>query len=337
MILVYNEAAIVVVAEKHPLAMGKPGKESFGEVWGDFSAQFASVRISGKPLRQEHAPAHLHRHGRLDECYVTYTYLPVTNEKGKVVGIYETFQDVTRQVLSERRLSTLLEISTCSANVKETKLFWKRLLQALDSNHYDVPFMILYSVEETWLENPKASDGEHMRSHKTCTLEGSLGIPDDHITTPARLNLEEGTDGYSSAFRKAIEVEDSIILRIEDGTLPEAYVNGFGSRGFGDPCNAAVVCPVRPTGGENVVGFLVLGLNPRQGYGDEERQFIDILSRQIATSVAAVALLDEEVRRGRTYAHQAVLDQAKLERQLDRRTQELMNSENKFEIMAGLR
>jgi hypothetical protein len=40
MILVYNEAAIVVVAEKHPHAQGKPGKESFAEVWEPFAAQF---------------------------------------------------------------------------------------------------------------------------------------------------------------------------------------------------------------------------------------------------------------------------------------------------------
>lgn len=94
--LLYNEAAMVVVAERHPHAMGRPGKESFGEVWDDFSAQFASVRISGKPLRMEMAPAHMQRHGRLDECYVTYTYLPITEENGVVVGIYETFQDITR-------------------------------------------------------------------------------------------------------------------------------------------------------------------------------------------------------------------------------------------------
>ena len=73
MILVYNEAAIVVVAEKHPYAQGKPGKESFAEVWEPFSDQFASVFNSGRALRHENMAAHLRRHGRMDECYVTYT------------------------------------------------------------------------------------------------------------------------------------------------------------------------------------------------------------------------------------------------------------------------
>lgn len=191
-------------------------------------------------------------------------------------------------------------------------------------------------MEETWVENLKTSGATPVRSRKRCVLEGSLGVPDAHIASPANLALEESSEGYCSVFRKATEIGDPVILRTQDGTLPERYVRGFGSRGFGDPCNAAVVCPIRPTGGENVVGFLVLGLNPRQGYDDDERQFIDILSRQIATSVAAVALLDEEIRRGRTYAQEAALQQAKLENQLDLRTQELMNSENKFELMSSM-
>ena len=206
----------------------------------------------------------------------------------------------------------------------------------MEHNQYDVPFAILYSVEETWVENLKISGATPVKSRKRCVLEGAIGIPDVHIASPASLDLEESSKGYASAFRLATEVGDPIVLRTHDGTLPEPYVQGFGSRGFGDPCNAVVVCPIRPTGRENVVGFMILGLNPRQGYDDDERQFIDILTRQIATSVASVALLDEEIRRGRTYAQEAALQQAKLEDQLDLRTQELMNSETKFELMSSM-
>jgi hypothetical protein len=270
----------------------------------------------------------------MDECYVTYTYLPVINESGSVVGIYETFQDVTRQVIFGRRLSMLLEISTCSANVRETKLFWQRLLEALESNHNDVPFAILYSVEEIWENDIKASGATQIRPRKICTLEGSLGVPAGHVAAPAILHFEEGAEGYSSAFRKAMETEDHVLLRRQDGSLPESYVTDFECRRFGDPCNAAVVCPIRPTGGENIVGFLVLGFNPRLGYDEDDRQFIDILRRQIATSVAAVVLLDDEIRRGRTVAEEAALGQAKLKQQLDMTYKELMESENKFEVMA---
>jgi hypothetical protein len=110
-----------------------------------------------------------------------------------------------------------------------------------------------------------------------------------------------------------METEDHVLLRRQDGSLPESHVRDFECRGLGEPCNDAVVCPIHPTGGQNIVGFLVLGLNPRIGYDEDERQFIDILRRQIATSVAAVVLLDEEIRRGRTVAEEAALGQAKLE------------------------
>ena len=67
----------------------------------------------------------------------------------------------------------LLEISTCSANMREVKLFWQRLLQALESNHKNVPFAMLYSVDEVWQDNMKASSAMQLRSRKICTLEGS--------------------------------------------------------------------------------------------------------------------------------------------------------------------
>jgi hypothetical protein len=92
-----------------------------------------------------------------------------------------TFQDVTRQVIFGRRLSMLLEINTCSANVRETKLFWQRLLEALGSNHNDVPFAILYSVEEIWENDIRAFGATQIRPRKICTLEGSLGFRQDML------------------------------------------------------------------------------------------------------------------------------------------------------------
>lgn len=105
-------------------------------------------------------------------------------------------------------------------------------------------------------------------------------------------------------------------------------------KGFGDACRSAVVCPIHPTTGENVLGFLVLGINPRRPYDDDYSLFVQLLCRQLATSMASVVLFEEEIRRGQRAARLAALDRIELSKQLDLRTQEAVESETKFTRMA---
>jgi hypothetical protein len=49
-----------------------------------------------------------------------------------------------------------------------------------------------------------------------------------------------------------------------------------------------------------VIGFLVVGINPRRPYDDDYQAFISLLDRQLTTSLASVTLFEEEIRRGET-------------------------------------
>lgn len=118
------------------------------------------------------------------------------------------------------------------------------------------------------------------------------------------------------------------LLNIADGTLSEAMMEGFKWRGFEEPCRLAVVCPVRPTSSENVIGFLVIGkgvlqktfddfdssigLNPRRPYDKDYQGFISLLSSQLATSLASVTLFEAEIRR----AKEAEMERSRLSEEL---------------------
>ena len=78
------------------------------------------------------------------------------------------------------------------------------------------------------------------------------------------------------------------LLTIADGTLLEPLTEGFEWRGFGEPCRKTIVCPIRRTTGENAMGFLVVGVNPRRPFDDDYQSFIRLLDRQLATSLASV-------------------------------------------------
>ena len=61
----------------------------------------------------------------------------------------------------------------------------------------------------------------------------------------------------------------------------------FEFRGAND-CRSVVIFPVHPTtGGDGVVGFIVMGVNPQRPYDEDYQLFIQLLSRQLATSMAA--------------------------------------------------
>ena len=77
-----------------------------------------------------------------------------------------------------------------------------------------------------------------------------------------------------------------------------------------------------------------MGINPRRPYDDDYDLFVQLLSRQLATSMASVVLFEEEIRRGQRAAKLAALDRIELSEQLAARTQEAVESETKFTRMA---
>ena len=50
------------------------------------------------------------------------------------------------------------------------------------------------------------------------------------------------------------------------------------------PCKSAIFLPIRSTE-DNVLGFMILGVNPRRQYDDDYKVFVKLLSRQLATSM----------------------------------------------------
>lgn len=106
-------------------------------------------------------------------------------------------------------------------------------------------------------------------------------------------------------------------LHTRNGSLPEDLIQGIDWRGHGDPCREAIIIPVRPTNGENIFAFLLIGVNPRRAYDDDYRGFVYMLNRQLATSLASFLLFEEEVRRNRSAAEAAALQREQLTQQLE--------------------
>ncbi len=99
----YNDAYRPVFGKKHPWALGRPFREIWLEVWNDI-APLVDSALSGEATWSEDLPLVLERNGYPEDCWFTFSYSPLRDESGKVVGLFCAAAETTERVLGERRL-----------------------------------------------------------------------------------------------------------------------------------------------------------------------------------------------------------------------------------------
>ncbi|RFU33268.1 hypothetical protein B7463_g3087, partial [Scytalidium lignicola] len=332
--VIYNEAYILIAGQKHPNLMGRPFTQAWAELWNSSEDPFIQAKQFGQATMKDDDQLFIKRHGYLEEAYFSWSVIPLIGKDGTVVGLYNPAFEKTRKKIAERRMLTLREIGERTAMARDLKGFWGLVIEGLAYNEYDIPFALLYSISEDCNSNLSSTNSGTFKQSSRCVLEGTLGVPGGHQVAVSPLDLKTNDDGFAPHLRESMKTGRPVLLTTEDGTLSFHLIEGLQWRGFGDPCRASVVCPIHPTTGEAILGFLVIGVNPRRPYDDDYSLFIQLLSRQIATSMASVVLFEEEIRRSQRAAQLAALDRQELSKQLDLRTQEKLESEMKFSRMA---
>ncbi|EWC48680.1 hypothetical protein DRE_01902 [Drechslerella stenobrocha 248] len=335
--IVYNEPYIPLIGAKHPWLLGQKYKDGWSEIWVALEPFFMEAVKTGKPTNKEDDRLFILRNGFREETYFSWSICPIIGEDGTTVGLHNPAFEKTRRVIAERRMIALREVGERCGNARDIKAFWKKVLDALATNPWDAPFAILYSCKKAELPESEVSSAcaSSLSSTRLCSLEGTIGVPEGHLAAPQTLDLRSNDGaGFSIALREALHVEANIFLTAESGTLPADLMDGINVQGFSeDICTAAVVCPINPNA-ETPIGFLVLGINPRRPFDEDYRLFIQLLTRQLKTSVASVVLYEEEVRRAQKAARLAALDKVELSHQLALKSKEAEHLELKFTRLA---
>ncbi|KAF2276980.1 uncharacterized protein EI97DRAFT_375988 [Westerdykella ornata] len=334
LVAIYNEAYIGLAGQKHPRLMGQSYKEAWAEIWDDVKDVFTNARLTGQATMKDDDCLFIQRNGFLEETYFSWSIIPMVGEDGTVMGLYNPAFEKTRRKIAERRMLTLREVGERTATARDVKSFWGQVLDALTENEYDTPFALLYSVQDETDSDCSSLHSSSLLGNKTCYLEGSLGVPQGHPAAPEAMDLKEGNEGFGPVFREVMKTDRPAVLSIGSGDLPLEMMEGIQWRGFGDACRDVVVCPIHPTTGDVILGFLVVGVNPRRPFDDDYNLFIQLLGRQLGTSLASVVLFEDEIRRGQKAAKLAAEDRYNLSEQLAARTQEARDSETKFTRMA---
>ncbi|WP_148614113.1 SpoIIE family protein phosphatase [Nocardioides rubriscoriae] len=105
--LLYNEAYVELIGDKHPQALGAPAERVFAEAWEFIGPRLDLARHDRTSTFIEDALVPLERAGFLEECYFTFSYSPVLSPDGEVEGVIDIAAETTSHVVTERRLSLL--------------------------------------------------------------------------------------------------------------------------------------------------------------------------------------------------------------------------------------
>jgi signal transduction histidine kinase len=93
-------------SDKHPKALGQPGRQCWPEIWHIIGPQIEGVMSRGESTWHEDALVPIFRDGKLEDVYWTYSYSPVRDAQGVIRGTLVTCSDTTGRVMAEDALRT---------------------------------------------------------------------------------------------------------------------------------------------------------------------------------------------------------------------------------------
>ena len=275
--LVYNDAYIQILGDKHPAALGRRGRFVWWDIWEPISPMLASVIATGEATWSYDLMLPMVTAGRRQERYFTFTYSPLVGENGEIYGIFCPSSETTERVISERRLHLLNAVASATMETRTVDDAVSTAISVCADQPADVPLVAAY------VSGADAS---------ATTLRGA---------TPSVLpllppTLEKLTDWQPTA-RSRAEVQT-----IDDVS---SVIRGLHEALGADCPDQALVLPL----GENAIaGALVVGTNPRCPLDEQYLGFCQLLADQLSSALASVVSHEQQRQRADALAE---LDRAK--------------------------
>jgi PAS domain-containing protein len=307
--ILYNEAYIPLVGDKHPVMQGKNAPDIFPEFWPYFDKIIAEQRSTGLCLSGSADMLLMERHGFLEETYFDWKLVPVIGDDGEVKGSYGCPSDLTRDVIIARRIDCIKHLAQQISKTTSLKELWVSILSALSINEKDAPFVLLYSVQE----QPGLA-ALPSRPHYTCRLEGSIGAPSDHVAAKQYMDAQYDLDGFAPSVLAAITSDEILKLTASDPSL-EPLLDGIGWKGYGLPSCELAIVPIKSDA--ESIGFFIVGLNPYRRYNQLYHDFLRSIAETVGPQISKIKL-SEEVQRREEIALKATSDFQKSEQRFSR-------------------
>jgi PAS domain S-box-containing protein len=270
------------LGRKYPWALGRRAGEVWAEIWKDLAPRVDRVLSTGQATWDTALLLLLERFDYLEETYHTFSYSPLRDNDGQVVGMLCVVREDTEKVIGERRMATLRDLgsdSTVSRTEEQALAFSAR---QLGQNLRDLPFTLTYLVDEGG----------------TARLAAASGIAADHPAAPAVLSIDNpGIWPLDDPMRA-----DSALVDLPGEAFPDLPTGEWA-----DPPTQALIIPLLSQGGPPY-GFLVAALNRYRILDDDYRAFAHLVAGYVAAAIGSARSYQTQQRRAEELAE---LDRAK--------------------------
>lgn len=270
------------LGRKYPWALGRPANEVWAEIWGDIGPRIEAVLGTGQATWDEGLLLFLERSGYTEETYHTFSYSPLRDDAGDVVGMLCVVSEDTERVIGERRMATLRDLGSDPSVIRTEQEVLAFADRQLSRNPKDLPFTLTYLF-----------DGDDAR------LAGATGVTPGLPAAPRRLPVA-GSEGVWPAAALA-EGETRLV------PLTGAPFDGLPGGGWPEPPEEALVVPLLQQGSAPY-GFFVAALNRYRDLDDHYRGFIELAAGHIASGIGSARSYEAQQRRAEELAE---LDRAK--------------------------
>jgi signal transduction histidine kinase/CheY-like chemotaxis protein len=246
----YNDSFVPSFGQgKHPTAMGQPARECWTDAWPVIGAQIEAVISRGEPAWHEDALIPIHRNGRMEEVFWTYSYSPAFDDGSQIVGTLVIVIEVTGRVVSARRLEALADLSLALSERSSYDAVFAAVGQLATRWSVDVPFLLVCSPSEVASQVGLDSGGTRAVARAvlaaapsgvlrevaldpsppgpvwpepiTVAMAGAIGAADHVLAlgTSPRLPLD---DGYRRYLAQIAEQVSQALLRIDNASASRA-------------------------------------------------------------------------------------------------------------------
>ncbi|WVR03014.1 hypothetical protein IAU60_000003 [Kwoniella sp. DSM 27419] len=293
-------------------------KEAWGPVWDGVSGLIDRCLQFGENVYREDDLLLYRRgpRGHWVEKYHTWSFIPLFDDDGKPLGLYNPTRETTAAVVARRRQESTRDLSEQLLIARNQREFYDGITEVLERNAKDVPFLIGYSVEED------KDDGQVKLS-----LQATVGVPEDHpAAEPAislslshgrhsRQNLGPKAAALSSPTLSAISALSSGAGRVNYSYDKKAWpiakalatrqaivvddcselIQGFPLREWEALPYSAIVVPVASESSTEVPhAVLIIGLNVASPLDEEYEDWIHVIRAHLTSSLASVRAYEAE-------------------------------------------
>jgi PAS domain S-box-containing protein len=269
---------------KYPWALGRPASEVWAEIWPDIGPRIERVMQTGEATWDEALLLFLERSGFSEETYHTFSYSPLADDDGAIVGMLCVVSEETERVIAQRRLATLRDLGSDLTALRTEAEVLAAAARHLRAGERDLPFSLIYLRDE---------DG-------TLRLASATGVAPGHPVAPAAIG--PGAGGWAAALADADGAPPPTV------PLAGAEAAGLPTGGWPRPPAAVAIAPLGAQPGQRPDGYLVSGVSPHRPLDAGYRSFVGLVAGQLSAGITSARTYEAERERAEKLAE---LDHAK--------------------------